>query len=278
MFTRLLLALFLVLLANGGIPFASAQTPADTQPTAAVSDPNAVALASRALQSLAGGTALNDITIQANASYVAGSDEETGTATLVARGNAQSLVTLNLTGGQRQEVRNGVAGVWVGPDGTQHAMATHNCWTDAPWFFPAFSLAALASDPTAIVRLVGQEVYAGQPVYHLILFHTLAGQTPEVIAFVQQFSAMDLYVDASSLLPTAIAFNIHADDDSAVSIPVEIQFADYRTVSGVRAPFRIRKLLQRTLTLDLTVANAAINSGVPPTLFSISAVPTGGAQ
>jgi uncharacterized cupredoxin-like copper-binding protein len=102
MLTRLLLALFfLVIQANAGIPFASAQAAASTQPTAAVSDPNAVALASRALQSLARGTALNDITIQANAAYIAGSDEETGTATLVARGNAQSLVTLNLTGGQR---------------------------------------------------------------------------------------------------------------------------------------------------------------------------------
>jgi uncharacterized cupredoxin-like copper-binding protein len=105
MFTRLLLASFLVLLANGGIPFASAQAAASTQSTAAVSDPNAVALANRALQSLAGGTALNDITLQANAAYVAGSDEETGVATLIARGNAQSVVTLNLTGGQRQEVR-----------------------------------------------------------------------------------------------------------------------------------------------------------------------------
>ena len=59
---------------------------------------------------MAGGTALTDITIQANANYVAGSDEETGTATLVARGNAQSLITLNLSGGQRQEIRNGIAG------------------------------------------------------------------------------------------------------------------------------------------------------------------------
>jgi hypothetical protein len=278
MFTRLFLALWLVLLANGGIPFASAQAAASAQPTAAVSDPNAIALASRALQSLAGGTALSDITLQANATYIAGSDEEVGTVTLVARGNAQSLVTLNLTGGQRQEVRNGVAGMWVGPDGTPHAMAGDNCFLDADWFFPAFSLAALAGDPTLVIRFIGQEIHAGQPVHQLVLFHSLSGQTPEVIAFVQQFSAMDLYLDVSSLLPTAIAFNIHADDDSAVSIPVEIQFADYRPVNGVQVPFRIRKLLQRTLTLDLTVANAAINSGVPPSMFTISAVPTGGAQ
>lgn len=135
MLTRLVLILFLAVPAKpawqpaypgqgkAGIQAASAAAPAQAsaaaQSTVAVSDPTAVALASRALQSLAGGTALSDITLQANATYVAGSDEETGMATLVARGNAQSLVTLNLTGGQRQEVRNGVAGYWTGPDGTQ---------------------------------------------------------------------------------------------------------------------------------------------------------------
>ena len=121
-----------VIPAKAGIQIATAQAPANAQSTVSVSDPTAVALASRALQSLAGGTALNDITLQGSATYVAGSDEETGTATLVARGNAQSLVTLNLTGGQRQEVRNGPAGYWSGPDGTQYAMAPHNCWIRGP--------------------------------------------------------------------------------------------------------------------------------------------------
>src|SRR5208337_5270180 len=87
-------------------------------PPITVSNPNAVNLAGQALRSLAGATALTDITIQANANYVAGSDQEMGTATFVARGNAQSLITLNLSGGQRQEIRNGVMGVSVGADGT----------------------------------------------------------------------------------------------------------------------------------------------------------------
>ena len=43
-----------------------------------VSSPQALNLASQALRALAGGTALADITIQANATYIAGSDEETG--------------------------------------------------------------------------------------------------------------------------------------------------------------------------------------------------------
>ena len=118
MFPRLFLIAFLTTLTLSS---------ARAQSSVPASSPNAVALASRALQALAGGTTLTDVTLQANASLTLGSDQETGTATAVARGNVQSLLTLSLDGGQRQEIRNGAAGVWVGTDGAPHAMATHNC-------------------------------------------------------------------------------------------------------------------------------------------------------
>ncbi|HMD84668.1 MAG TPA: hypothetical protein VKO18_08220 [Terriglobia bacterium] len=72
-------------------------------------------------------------------------------------GNQQSLLTLNLSGGQRQEIRNGVAGVRVDADGTVTAMATLNCFIDADWFFPALSLQALQTDPTLIISLGGAQ-------------------------------------------------------------------------------------------------------------------------
>jgi hypothetical protein len=248
-----------------------------TAPVSA-SNPNALQLASQALQSLAGGTALTDITIQATANYVAGSDEETGTATLIARGNTQGLITLNLSGGQRQEIRNGVQGASVGADGTATAMATHNCFIDANWFFPALSLSALATDPTQVITLVGQQVYEGQQVYHLILLHNLPAQSPDIVALVQRVSALDLYLDASTLRPVALDFNIHPDSDAYTSIPAEIRFGAYQQFQGVWAPTRIQKYLQNTLLLDLTVANVAVNSGVSASAFMLPAVVEGGAQ
>ena len=196
--------------------------------TPVASSPQARSLAGQALQSLAGMTALSDVTIQANAYYVAGSDEETGTASLVARGNAQSVVTLNLSGGQRREIRNGIAGVSVAVDCTTTAMATHNCFIDSDWYFPALSLAALSSDPTQVVSLVGQQAYDGVQVYHLVLFHNLANGQPGLAPFVQQVSAMDLYLDASSLQPVALGFNAHPDYDAGTSFPVEIRFGAYQ--------------------------------------------------
>jgi hypothetical protein len=242
------------------------------------SNPSAVSLAGQALQSLAGGTALTDITIQASASYVAGSDEEAGSATLIARGNAQSLITLNLSGGQRQEIRNGIAGAWTGPDGTARALATHNCIIDADWFFPALSLSALASDPTEVITLVGQQVFEGQQVYHLILLHNSIGQSPGAAWLVQRVSAMDLYLDATTLRPVALDFNIHPDNDAGVNIPAEILFGAYQQFQGVWAPTRIQKYLQNTLLLDLTVSSVAVNSGISASAFMLPAVAEGGGQ
>jgi hypothetical protein len=267
----------LVFLCSAPLLFVPCSLPGQTAPVIA-SDPSALNLAGRALQAIAGRTALTDITIQATANYVAGSDEETGTATLVARGNAQSLITLNLSGGERQEIRNGTAGVWIGADGTAHAMATHNCFIDADWFFPALSFTALASDPTLVITLAGQQAFGDQQVYHLIILHNLPGTSPATVSLIQRASAIDIYLAAVTLLPVAVDFNIHADSDANLNIPVEIRYGAYQQMGGIWVPTRIQKYLQGSLLLDLTVTNVAVNSGVQDSAFTLPIVPEGGAQ
>jgi hypothetical protein len=221
---------------------------------------------------------LTDITLQASANYIAGSDQESGTATLVARGNAQGLLTLNLSGGQRQEIRNGPAGAWSGPDGVPHGTVLHNCWVDAPWFFPALILQALSTDPTLGVVYLGPAQWNGLAALHLQFSHVVPGQAPSVATQIQGLSTSDLYLDPKSLWPLALDFGTHPDNDMNRSIPVEIQFGSYSAVSGVLVPFRVQKFLQGTLTLGFTVTQAAVNSGVPPSTFTIPELPTGGTQ
>jgi hypothetical protein len=157
-------------------------------------------------------------------------------------------------------------------------MATHNCFIDANWFFPALSLSALATDPTQAITLVGQQVYEGEQVYHLTLFHYMAGQPVGTILLVQSVSAMDLYLDAVTLRPVALDFNIHPDSDAYTSVPAEIRFGAYQQFQGVWVPTRIQKYLQNTLLLDLTVTDVAVNSGVSASAFMSPAMPEGGAQ
>jgi hypothetical protein len=247
------------------------------QTTAPARDPQALTLIASSLKALTGGVAVNDVILQATAAYVAGSDEETGTATLTASGNQESLVQLNLSGGPRQEIRNGPAGAWSGPDGVQHAMALHNCWSDAAWFYPGLSLQALSSDPGLGVAYVGSEAKSGVAVIHLRLFRAVQNPSSGVNPTIQSLSTEDLYLDATSLLPLFLDFNVHPDTEFTRSIPVEIVFSSYQTMSGIAVPARIQKFLNGSLLLDLAVGSAAVNSGPPASEFAVTAT-IGGAQ
>src|SRR5271157_3522127 len=233
-------------------------------------DPQALALIASSLKALTGGLTVNDVILQASASYVAGSDQESGTATLTARGNEQGLVQLSLDAGSRQEMRSGPAGARSGPDGVSYCMAAHNCWTDASWFFPALTLEAIAADLQASVSYLGTDTSKGRPLLHLQVARVLAGQSAATTAEVVRLSTMDIYFDRQSLLPVVLDFITHPDKDENTNIPVEIQFGNFQSISGGLVPFRIQKFLQGTLTLDLTVASVLVNSGVPDSEFTLS--------
>ena len=241
-------------------------------------DAQALSFIAASLQVLTGSVSVSDLTLQSTTAYVAGSDQETGTATLIARGNQQSSLLLNLDAGQREQVRNGAAGYWSGPDGDAHAMALHNCWVDAPWFYPALILQALAADPTLGVVYLGPAQWNGLATIHLQFSHLVPGQMPGITTQIQSLSTSDLYFDPKFLWPLAMDFNTHPANDLNQNIPIEIQFGGYTTVSGILVPFQIQKFLQGTLTLSFTVTQVAVNSGVPPSTFTIPQFPTGGAQ
>ena len=245
-------------------------------PQTVVRDPQALTLIASSLNALTGGVAVNDVILQTTATYVAGSDEESGAATLTARGNQQSLVQLNLDGGSRQEIRNGPAGAWSGPDGTAHSMAIHNCWTAGSWFLPTLTLEAVLSDPQLAVAYLGPDTSKGRPLLHLQVARVLPGQSASVAAAILRLSAMDIYFDPQSFLPLVLDFNTHPDSDAGTNLPVEIQFGNFQNASGALVPFHIQKYLQGTLTLDLVVTKVAINSGVPQSEFAIP--PTTGGQ
>jgi hypothetical protein len=247
-------------------------------PQTVARDPQALALIASSLKALTGGTAVNDVIVQTTAAYVAGSDEETGTATLTASGNQLSLVQLNLSGGPRQEIRNGPAGAWSGPDGTAHSTATHNCWTDASWFFPVLTLEAVADDPQTSVSYLGTDTSKGRPLLHLRVTRAPAGQAANVTALILGLSAMDIYFDPQSFLAVVLDFNAHPDADAGTNLPVEIQFGDFQSMSGVLVPLQIQKYLQSSLLLNLVVSKVSINSGVPSSVFTLPPVSSGGGQ
>lgn len=237
--------------------------------TAAPRDAQAVTIASRSLQALTRGTSLTDVALQGTTTYTAGSNIETGTVTLLASGNLASRMNLSLTEGQRTEVRNGAQGDWIGPDGVEHSMATHNCWPDADWFYPGLSFQALNSDSGLGMSYIGSETKNGLAVQHIRLFRVVPSGSGVPQANVLALSTEDLYLDASSYLPLFLDFSTHPDNAFNRDFSVEVAFSDYQQMSGVTVPVRIQKHLNGALVLDVTITSASVNSGLPSSDFAV---------
>jgi hypothetical protein len=144
----------------------------------------------------------------------------------------------------------------------------HNSWTNASWFFPALSDLS-AANPGIVLSYVGLESRLGISVQHLqshrFSIPELNLTTPPLI---QQLSSMDFYLDATSLLPIAVAFKVHPDDNANVDIPVEIRFSNYQTVTGAQVPMHIQKYLNGGIALDLVITSVSLNAGLLDSIFS----------
>ena len=237
-------------------------------------DAQAVILASRALSALTGGAAVNDVILTGAATRIAGSTHETGTATLKAKGTQESRIDLTLTSGQHTQIRNQAPGypqgAWSGPDGVSHPISLHNCLTDAAWFFPSLSsLAALAS-PNLALAYLGQETRQGISVQHLRFWRQASAGSTNTVQLIRRLSTIDMYLDSASLLPVAISFNLHPDNDGETNIAAEVDFSDYRVVGGIRVPFHVQELRNGGVVLDISISSVIINPGLSDTDFSIS--------
>lgn len=236
------------------------------------SNPQAVSFASQSIAALTRGTTIRDVTLTvSSATWSGGMDPETGTATLLASGTAESRMNLVSSEGTRTEIRDASTGVpegqWIAESGVSGLFAPQNCATDAVWFFPA--LGSLAAGPGVVLSYVGQETRNGATVQHLqsyVYQPNPNGTNPSP----QQLSAMDFYLDATSFLPVAIVFSAHPDNAASTNMPVEVDFSNYQALNGILVPTRIQKYLQGNVLVDITISGASFNTGLPLSDFAIN--------
>jgi hypothetical protein len=246
---------------------AAAQTPV-------ASNPQALQILRQSLVALSPNIAVQDVTLSGSVHYIAGSDDETGTATLKGTSQGASRIDLNLGSVQLSEAFNLSttalpSGQWLGPDGTVHQHALHNLFTEAAWFSPGLFLTRVLSAPGMSAVLVGNESRDGVAVIHLSVFRQFPNQSPEMASQLQHLSQIEVYLDQTTSLPVALTFNVHPDNDAHLDIPIEIRYSDFQPVPGGKAPFHIEKFINNSLLLDLTIQSAVVNSGVSASTFPL---------
>ncbi len=242
---------------------------AKTQPS---SDPQAVAFAAQSIAAMTGTISINDVTLTGSVTW---NGTESGTATLKALGMGESRVDLVLPEGTRTEIRDAQTGIgigqWINPNNSTGHFASQNCWTDAVWFFPI--LGSLSPGQNAVLFYVGPETRSGASVQHLRSYLYQPVPTPSSVVppvGPQQFSTMDFYLDATTLLPVAITYNEHPDNSWTTTLPVEVDFANYQNIGGVTVPTHIQRYQQGALMVDVTVSGAAFNTGLQLSIFAVN--------
>ncbi len=236
------------------------------------SSPQASQLLQQSLAALQGNTSISDVTLSGTARRIAGSDDETGTATLKAISGDAGRIDLSLPSGQRTEILNSTTipptGYWSGPDNVSHPIAYHNLLTESAWFFPAFGIANRLSTTGYVATYVGQETHNGQAVEHVSVSQSSPLPTIAGVSSVQHLSQVDFFLDSTTLLPAAITFNIHPDNDAGLDIPIEVRFGDYHAMGGLQVPYHVQKYLNNSLALDFQVQTIALNSGLTASTFN----------
>lgn len=249
---------------------------AQQSPGTAAPQPQATTLLAQSAAALSG-AAVSDVTLTGTAESIVGSDDETGSVSLKAMMSGQSRMDLSLPSGNRSEVRsvdamNSLAGSWTGPDGVEHPISYHNLLTDSSWFFPALTMKRLAAVSGLVATFVGQETLNGQSVLHVSFVQPPMSAAGANTAIVQHLTQMDAYLDPTTFLPVALSFAVHPDGNELLDIPVQILFANYQSVNGVQTPFRVQKILNGTLVLDIQVQSVLLNSGLSTSAFAVNTV------
>jgi hypothetical protein len=267
--TRILAVLVAILCFSQIRPTSAQQT---SSPTTV--EPQASTLLAQAAAALGSSTSIADVTLTGTAQSIAGSDDESGTVSLKAMAGGESRMDLILSSGVRSEIRsfdtsNSQIGAWSGVDGVQHAISYHNLLTDSSWFFPALTLRRLVSATGIIGTYVGQETLKGQSVLHVSFVQPPSTAAGANAAVMQHLTQMDLYLDPTSLLPVALSFMTHPDNNELLDIPVQVQFSNYQSIGGVQIPFHVQKFLNGSLSLDVQVQSAVLNSGLSSSAFAV---------
>ncbi|MGH9686522.1 MAG: hypothetical protein ACRD5K_05460 [Candidatus Acidiferrales bacterium] len=275
--------------------FAASVSAQSVSSTPTTSDPQAVALLQKSLAALTGGASVTDVTLTGSAGRIAGSDDEAGSATLEATSADDSRVELSFASGNHVEIRNhsgtplanelppGVTipvaamtpqpvGAWSGPDGVLHGMVACNTMTEAAWFFPALAIEDIAKSPVWVLTYLGPEIHDGLSVVHVQAAQeipAIANAPQQVVDSVRDLTRTDIYLDPNSLLPVALVFDEHPQENVLIDIPVEISFSAYQAVHGVAVPMHVQKYLNNGLVLDLGITNATFNSGLSTSAFAL---------
>lgn len=244
--------------------FLHSQAP-QSAPPVTVRDPQAVALLQKSVAVM--GVLPSDSRASGNITIIAGSLTQQGTIQILTRGTTETSVAVQAetanwsviySGGQANHTEAGKTSVL-----SLERSASSQCL-----HFPLPFIYGLLSNPDSSLQYIGQEALGSSEVNHIRAQNTFASQP--LWQPLSEFTATDIWLDASTGLPAKISLIRRDGGGSAPRIPISISYSDYQTVSGVRYPFTIQEFITGTLWATTTIQSVSFNTGLTDANFPVS--------
>ncbi len=228
-------------------------------------DPQAVAVLQRCLAAMGGtsAAAVQDSVVQ-------------GTSLLSQ--NAATPVTIKTKGPDRMRWDTALGGKpsAVVMNRGQQLQQTEKGWRSGPspnavnarpHHLPGLMLAYELARKDSAASFVGTETLNNRQVQHVKLVRVSAVGNPDMDAQLAKNSTLDIFVDAQSFMITKISYLQVSETDWRRSLPVDIYYADYRSISGMAVPVVQSTYFNGKAAGVLHIISVALNSGVADTEF-----------
>jgi len=226
----------------------------------------AFSIIAQSLVQLTGGQSVHDVSLSGTVGRTISSESDSGTILLRGVGVTESRIDFGLSSGLVSEIRTSGSGdpqgFWTSTDRSNQPFASHNCYSDAVWFFPALTIISQLSIPGVTTNYVGQESLDGIAVYHLVLQKSFPDLEDTENNLIGPWTTEHFYIDSKTLLPVAITFFEHPDNNANTDIPIRIEFSGYQTITGFKVPQQIIKYVNGVKLYDIQISSSQINSGL----------------
>jgi len=237
---------------------AYAQVSTGTPPASVQRDPTASSTVAAAIAAF-GSTPPTDSVAQATVQLANGDS-----ATLVIRGfglrsNSEDLVDSN--GEQKSIFVDGESNLRQGNAVESRTLERSASSSSCVFLLP--ELVVALNNPDVALEYVGQEGTTS----HVRLRNTFASRP--TLSRLAPFTRKDIWFDSATGLPTKIVFEHRQAEGAVPSIAVEVDFSNYRSVSGLQYPFSITKLVNGVPWGTITIQTVQFNTGLTPADFPI---------
>lgn len=228
-------------------------------------DPQAVALLQKSVSAM--GILPSDSTATGDVTTVAGSLTQQGTVTILTKGSTETSIqfqmpnnpwTVIFANGQANKVESSQTTVYP-----FELAASNQCL-----YFPLPYLSGILNNTDYSIQYVAQETVGSSAASHIRAQNTF--NSVSNFKSLSEFTAADIWLDATTALPVRIAMVRRFGGGSAPSYAMAVTYSNYQAVSGVHYPFTIQEYVTGTLWATTTIQSVTFNTGLTDANFPVA--------